>query len=556
MLARWLSASGRLGPTIDLFPGGSGFEPQVGMAPSGRAFAIWRSATKSESTVYGRWVEANGSLGPLLTLGAPDPGKFNPVEDHVTVDPAGVATVSLRNDAGGNPFIVVRRIAPDSGVGPMSEKIGSGGGLEIAALPNGSTVVVWRSVGTELNVVGPNLEVGTAQTVSSNSSTADPTLAVDSHGNGLVAWRDDSSGTFTLRGIRLDPTGVPVGGEIMIDPSAPAGLSSRMSIASDTAGDFLVAWVRYIPPGEGVLHTRGLDPTGEFRGPPEPVSAAGGLAEDLIGSIIDDRGTGALAWPDFTMSTATVIGRTIDSAGIPSGAISTFAGARAGPVFGAAEPALGFAAFLTHQNEDVLVRRFLEPPLCRDSEATVTQGRPIAVLISCTGPGIETAVAGAPGHGRVAPFDTGSLSFRYTPTPGFNGTDRFTYTASNDGGPSNSVLVTIKVGKDTIKPRIKRFRFIRGKHDKFVLKLSEPGRVAITVEALVGGAKQSKRSVVGRAKSKKASRNVVIRPRGKLAKKLRAGGRFRATAVATDLARNRSKPRRLKLRLAPRPLAR
>ena len=89
------------------------------------------------------------------------------------------------------------------------------------------------------------------------------------------------------------------------------------------------------------------------------------------------------------------MGRAIDSSGIPSGAISSLVGEPAGPVFGAAQPALGFAAFLTHQKDDVLVRRFLEPPICADSSAVVQQGRPIAVPLSCTGPGIETALARA-----------------------------------------------------------------------------------------------------------------------------------------------------------------
>ena len=259
-------------------------------------FAVWRTFA-NPNTVLGRWVERDGSLGPLLTLEAPDPGKIDPVEARVVVDPAGVATVGWRNDTGGNAKISVRRVHPDSAMDPTVRDVGSGSGLKIAALPNGSTVATWRSAGTELNTVTADGQVGMPQVISSSTSTADPEIAVDPHGNGLVVWRQDSSETFILRGARLDPTGTPVGGEVTIDGSAPGPVSTRMSIASDTAGDFLVAWVRYIPPEEGILYTRGLDPSGEFRGPPEPVSAAGGLAEDLIGSIIDDRGSGPSSGP-------------------------------------------------------------------------------------------------------------------------------------------------------------------------------------------------------------------------------------------------------------------
>ena len=75
--------------------------------------------------------------------------------------------------------------------------------------------------------------------------------------------------------------------------------------------------------------------------------------------------------------------------------------------------------------------------------------------------------------------------------------------------------------------------------------------MAITVDAIGGGAKQSKRVIVGRVKSKKPSQKPTIRVRGKLAKRLDRGGHFRATAIATDLARNRSKPKRLKIVARP-----
>ena len=554
LLARWVSPSGALGPQIDLSPGGRGYGPRVAMAPSGRAFVTWRLFSgSSNSTVMGRWVEHDGSLGPLLTLATPDPGKLNPVEPDVAVDPTGVATVSWRNDAGGNPEIRLRRISPDSSVGPVSDKIGSGGGTQIADLPNGTTVVVWRGTGTELNTVSADGTVGTATTISSTNATAEPELGVDQHGNGLVVWRDDDGAPpFILRGARFDPAGSPVGGEITIDGEAEY-LGTRSAIAADSAGNFLIAWVRYVPNKESVTYIRGIDPSGEFRGPPQPISAAGRHAEDGLAAAIDDQGGGAVAWLDYEMPQSSVVGRPVQSVGLPDGDLTELIPAPVEiSVITAGAPALGYAPFLARQKDAVVLRRFLEPPVCRDSEATVTQGRPVTISPSCTGAGIETSrVVSNPGHGSVGPPGPGGLALTYTPTPAFQGTDRLTYAVSSDGGSSNPALVTIKVGKDTVKPRIKRFRFVRGKRGKFVLRLSEPARVAITVDALAARAKQSKRTVAGRVKSKRFSRKVVIPVRGRLAKKLRGGGRFRATAVATDPARNRSKPKRL--RIAPRP---
>ena len=426
----------------------------------------------------GRWVEHDGTLGPLLTLATPDPGKLNPVEPRVAVDLAGVATVSWRNDAGGNPEIRLRRISPGSDVGPVSDKIGSGGATQIADLPNGTTVVAWRGTGTELNTVSAGGTVGTAETISSTNATADPELGVDQHGNGLVVWRDDDMAPpFTFRGARFDPTGSPVGGEITIDGEAEY-LGIRSAIAADTAGNFLVAWVRYVPNEESVTYIRGIDPSGEFRGPPQPISAAGRHAEDGIAAAIDDQGGGAVAWLDYDMPQSSVVGRPIQSVGLPDGDLTELIPAPVEiSVIASGQPSLGYAAFLARQRDAVVLRRFLEPPVCRDSEATVTQGRPVTIsafLHRRRNRDDAGRLQSGSRHGRGRP-GAGSLALTYTPTPGFQGTDRFTYAVGNDGGSSNPALVTIKVGKDTVKPRIKRFRFVRGKHDKFVLRLSERG---------------------------------------------------------------------------------
>ena len=352
----------------------------------------------------GRWVEHDGTLGPLLTLATPDPGKLNPVEPRVAVDLAGVATVSWRNDAGGNPEIRLRRISPGSDVGPVSDKIGSGGATQIADLPSGATVVAWRGTGTELNTVSAGGTVGTAETISSTNTTADPELGVDQHGNGLVVWRDDDMAPpFTFRGARFDPTGSPVGGEITIDGEAEY-LGIRSAIAADTAGNFLVAWVRYVPNKESVTYIRGIDPSGEFRGPPQPISAAGRHAEDGIAAAIDDQGGGAVAWLDYEMPVSSVVGRPIQSVGLPGGDLTELIPAPVEiSVIASGQPSLGYAAFLARQRDAVVLRRFLEPPVCRDSEATVTQGRPVTISPSCTGAGIETTrIVSNPGHGTVA----------------------------------------------------------------------------------------------------------------------------------------------------------
>jgi D-tyrosyl-tRNA(Tyr) deacylase len=53
----------------------------------------------------------------------------------------------------------------------------------------------------------------------------------------------------------------------------------------------------------------------------------------------------------------------------------------------------------------------------------------------------------------------------------------------------------------------------------------------------------------GKVRSKAAGQSLTIRVPGKLAKRLARGGRFRATAVATDPAGNKSKTKTIALRI-------
>ena len=226
----------------------------------------------------------------------------------------------------------------------------------------------------------------------------------------------------------------------------------------------------------------------------------------------------------------------------------------------ASAPAAGAAAFLAHypisgSAQGGVVRRFLAPPGCSDSPARVVQGKPLAAPLACTGAAIETAaVLAKPKHGTVGAFDPATLSLRYTPKPGYKGSDSFTYTATNDGGTSGVARVTIKVGKDTVKPKVRKLKLIRkGKAGKQTFKLrvvlSEPARTKVTLKSLVRGGGKLKLRKLGKVAGKKASRKATIPIKGKLARQLRAGGSFRAVAVATDAAGNKSAPKRLKFRL-------
>ena len=138
----------------------------------------------------------------------------------------------------------------------------------------------------------------------------------------------------------------------------------------------------------------------------------------------------------------------------------------------------------------------------------------------------------------------------YTPRPGFAGVDTFTFRGRNAGGPGPVRTARIAVGRDTVAPRVTTFglsaprvrlrtsyRRPPARRPAFALRVSEPATLTVTVL----------RKRAGRFRAVRTLRTAgpVTSASLRLAKRGLAPGAYRAAAVATDLAGNRSAARRI-----------
>lgn len=550
--ARRVTATGEVGPVIEIAPGLIAYRPVVAMTPGGRAFVAWRELIEpGPDSIKGRWVEPDGTLGPVLILAKGEATVEDALNPMAVSAPSGIVTVAWENED--KNTLELRRVNPDSTLGPLVEDVGNGGvtGPVIAVLPDGSTVVVWRSGGTEKNVVTAANGLGTVEQISETSITADNQIAVDSAGNSLVVWRQHDDPQFAVRGRLLDPKGLPVGSELAIDPLEAGFVGTRPAVSADSAGNFLVTWSRQIG-GVNTLFSRSVNSAGVFAGPEQVVSTPGVDATSSEALLLNG-GIGAVAWRDVVDGDP-VVGRSVNGLGAPTTGVELLLPNGSGPRLVSSVPAAGIGAFaieypISGSADGLVLRRFMVPPTCAPSSGTVVQGAPISVPISCTGPALEGAQLVAQArHGIVSAFNPLVNGFVYTPLPGYEGPDSFTYAGVNDGGSSTATEVTIAVGKETVKPRVKKLRFIR-KGKKLRLVLSEPAKAVVRVKSVrrIDGKRRIR--LIGKIIRQEAPVRSTIKVRGKLAKKLAAGGKFRAVAVATDLAKNKSKPKRISFRL-------
>src|SRR5437764_2805673 len=378
--ARRVAANGIVGPPLTLSdtPAADNGAASVASSPGGRSFAAWdelnnpQTASETES-VKGRWIEPNGSLGPVLTL-------FNgtmsadAVTLEVVIAPDGTATVTWIDQHDSSKLRAIR-VSPAGALSAVVPDI-SGGGVggsqyQLASLPDGTTLAAWYAIEVKSNTLSPSGTPGTPASLSSGPETAgDQGLAVDGHGDGLAAWRVDHSGspdTYEIAGRRLNSSGAPIGSEFTVDPAASGFAGSKAWVSADSTGHFLVTWDRQDSLSNPVGYARRVDADGTL-GVMHPVTAGPGMEIDLV-SALQDRGSAAVAWRFLGpgVNDAGGRGRVLDTSGAPIGGVVPLFNITLN-VVGAGRPSANVAAFAAVVFESgksfLRLRRFLSPPIC------------------------------------------------------------------------------------------------------------------------------------------------------------------------------------------------
>lgn len=163
---------------------------------------------------------------------------------------------------------------------------------------------------------------------------------------------------------------------------------------------------------------------------PDQGSTAGGTAITINGS-------------GFTGTTGVTIG------GTPASAFSVASDTRitATTPAGAAGQASVIVTNATGSNAANTLFTYVAPATANDQTVAVAFNTARAVTLTATGTPTAYAVVTAPAHGTLSGT---APNLTYTPTTGYNGTDSFTFTASNAAGTSVPATVTLNVAPPAI----------------------------------------------------------------------------------------------------------
>src|SRR5205823_4884943 len=95
----------------------------------------------------------------------------------------------------------------------------------------------------------------------------------------------------------------------------------------------------------------------------------------------------------------------------------------------------------------ITVNAVNDAPVAGNADVTTNEDTPVGGTVTATdvdGPALTFAVVAQPTHGTLS-FNPNTGAFTYTPGADFNGSDSFTFRASDGSLPSNTATVSLNV---------------------------------------------------------------------------------------------------------------
>lgn len=260
-------------------------DPDIAMDATGDFVICWESLDQDgdDNGIYAQRYNADGT---------PEGNEFrvnstiSSAQDEVSVamNATGdfVITWTSFNQDGDSDGVYAQRYDADGTVqgvefGVNTTITGSQASPSIAMNAAGDFVISWSGAEQGLNTSGIYAQRynadGTTQgnefRVNSfsghtviTSSQGLPSVAMDADGDFVISWQSNGqSVTNAIYAQRYNSTGMPVGGEFLVDTNSPNSFQRDPSVAMDANGDFVISWETNESGGVSGL---GLDPFGIY----------------------------------------------------------------------------------------------------------------------------------------------------------------------------------------------------------------------------------------------------------------------------------------------------
>ena len=290
---------------VNTAPVAAAQRPDVAVHATGRVMAVWFNVDGAgvPPGIFGRVFDAAGTpLGPQFTINT-TPGGLVPA---IAATPAGFVVVwgtgplssgdtaiaGRRFDVAGNPLGAEFQV--------NASTTGHRALPSVAAAGNGRFVVVWTSPAQNytLSVSGQAFDASGARLgdeFAAGTASGPADVAADALGDFVVVWASPPGSEAPILGRRFDAGGSPLGEEFAVS-TATGESSNAVSVASDRAGNFTVAWDSGAFPGPFGVFGRRFTAGGEPRGAQFRVSGVTTDSQVVPEVAADASGNLIVAW--------------------------------------------------------------------------------------------------------------------------------------------------------------------------------------------------------------------------------------------------------------------
>ncbi len=248
--------------TVNIDPGGQQLKPRVGMAEDGSFVVVWED-DRDNNGYYQVRAARFTSMGVKKSLDFTVNTNANrqQLKPDIAMGPNGNFVVAWEDDSNGAtgvyqvfargfnangsqrfPAITINRNANGQQLKPA-----------VGIARNGSFAIAWEDdsdgngkfqvMGARFNAQG--VKSGNDFTVNSNSDgqQKNPAVAMNSLGNFVVVWEDDSNenGLYQVVAARFNAAGIKQGNDFTVNTTA-AGQQKSPAISISPVGDFVIVW--------------------------------------------------------------------------------------------------------------------------------------------------------------------------------------------------------------------------------------------------------------------------------------------------------------------------
>lgn len=447
------SANQRLSSTEE-----NGMTHATAVDPAGNTFVVWPRT--QVSGIMMRKLSSDGTSGPVLTLSNTTDWTSRPA---LAADSDGnAAAVWMTQTSGGTSSIELAYIDEAQQVEAPQSIVSAQSGVYLGDPlvkfdDAGNAVVAYTrhvsgTVTTETVTFAPNSGTSAPRVMATETSGDSVYLnSMDASGDGDVIVTSDRSRMIIEH---FFPTYVQVSSEVVrLDAGSSAPQSLTLDVADYTASapivrfrsdESAVVMFRGASDGGAKLFVVQIDPSWNATSATDVSAGIGSLEHRKL--EIGGDGIATVLWSEFDGEYYKLFTRQI----APDGSISpTTALAPDHHVEGlgltVGVDGLVAVVYLRYLTSTMYVTHNVPAPLCADGEDSTSGGDAVALSLSCLSATDQTlAIVESASSGELA-LDGAEHEATYTPDPGFEGRDQFTFKSTNAYGDSETKTFEVSV---------------------------------------------------------------------------------------------------------------